>query len=1680
MRKYQFVIIQLTFLFLINKNLLAVSSGPTQPETQQFTPVGAKDMVDLFSGNFSYNLPLFELPGPNGGYPFNISYRSGITMDQEATWIGLGWNLNVGAINRQMRTLPDEFNGTDFLKKKVDQLDNTTIGMGLVFDYEIAGTDALNDIVKISPNAGLSMYHNSYKGFGFSTTIGVGVSFPAAGNSGIGLSVTNDNQEGATFSPNLSLSFSKDVGGASVGGSLNLGLNYNSNMGLQNISLGGGMSVSNNSRVLKKDNKVNKKGDNVGKSSAGVSSSATMSFNNSFITSPTIKNPTKTSTFSGFFKIAGVAFGQQMGLGVHGDYTNETIIDKMKNKEYPAYGYFNLQKGQNDETAALDFIREKDGALHKDMRNLAAPVLTYDIYSVSGQGFSGMFRPYRSDIGEVNDKSSHSSSDGVNVSLDASIGNLFQVGFSLNFPTNDSKSGKWKGTAGSILDKYSYTDFSSNSLHEPYRFQVYGESNVTDKAIISNLIGGFQPSFVKITTAQSGGIDYTTTAKLGNSSGQLMNVNTNKLSERSPRQTQIKAIENRYLYDGIMPECDAYFLNKGTDKLDTLDRLANPDLYKPHHIGAFIVTTTEGTRYIYALPVYNFKQVDNSFSVKTNCDVKDDIDKVPDGDFVPDNGDIRHNKTSGSSYGFENYERTEIPAYVHAHLLTAIIGPDYVDVEGDGLSDDDLGYWVKFTYERPDKVYKWRAPFTSANYIEGQHAIDADNMGSYNYGERESYYLYSAETKSHKVQFYASDDRVDARGAKSEFQKGSDASQILDAKSFKLDSISMYSKLDASKPIKNVYFQYNKYTGYNTDRFWVDNSGKELCEHVENATSGRGKLTLKALYTTYGENEKGLNNPYIFNYNEDESTDNPDYNAYAYDRWGNYQVAEASADMLPLKYFPYTRQDNSVSISDKNKWAAAWNIKDIVLPSGAKIVVDYEADRYAYVQNKPAMEMYKMDGINTDDEKTGVARFNLSNGAFSANGNYVTFKLKREILTDPEAPETKKELDKYIDYTKQLYYKIYIDLNGKNQWEFVTGYADIDHVELLSSTTARIKLKSIDLRKGKNPQRLEHPFALATWNYAQANRPELLNDGNSPLEPCIVGNAVSSSSEGHGSSAIMNTIGTFLAALNPLDALMKFKSFYNRAKDEGWGQTINYDKSYIRLNSYLSPIENQVVEKFGGDSRVKSLKIYENQESGAELISGQYFDYTDSIPGTDLLISTGVAANEPSIGGDECALKFGKIGFVEPKFKTMQLQFQEMPMNESYMPAPDVGYSKVTVKSYATQQVLDNSLSATVPTTGICVNEFFTAKDYPTLFAETPLSQAAGTLLYKQPKLAFRPLGGTITESNLGATQGYYTEINDMHGKEKRTSYYAISNVGKIITTPISYVEYVYKSKIKYDDRGIHYELDNEVPVIYNHLATPQNKLVGVDVENFIDTRQLHTRSESQGGRFNLSVMMFGPYPIPIFTLFPDLGYDQRRSYTCVDNKIIHRFGIMEKTKVYKEGALTTTDNLTYDGYTGTPILTSVNNEFDDTIFNYSIPAHLIYDGMGQSYKTDNLLVTGTVENVDEVKQEISVSVSQLPNVRSYFQEGDELLVKSSYVDDYAEPQGTVNESEYARCYIMRVDNDNKKIWLQAANGASPPITDNVTMYVYRPYSRNLLNGSAGTVVSKNNPLRDKTTFDCK
>src|SRR5690242_10458403 len=137
------------------------TTGPTQPEMQSFQSVNTNNMVDLFTGDFSYNIPLLDV----GGYPVNIFYSAGITMDQEASWVGLGWNINPGTISRNMRGLPDDYNGVDEITKEQSMRQDLTVGVNGGKEWEILGTP-------FAANANVGIFYNNRRGIGLEGGIG--------------------------------------------------------------------------------------------------------------------------------------------------------------------------------------------------------------------------------------------------------------------------------------------------------------------------------------------------------------------------------------------------------------------------------------------------------------------------------------------------------------------------------------------------------------------------------------------------------------------------------------------------------------------------------------------------------------------------------------------------------------------------------------------------------------------------------------------------------------------------------------------------------------------------------------------------------------------------------------------------------------------------------------------------------------------------------------------------------------------------------------------------------------------------------------------------------------------------------------------------------------------------------------------------------------------------------------------------------------------------------------------------------------------------------------------------------------------------------------------------------------------------------------------------------------------
>ena len=69
---------------------------PKSPEASAFMKYGGND-INEYTGNPAISVPLYTISYKGVDIPINLSYDGdGVQVAQEASWVGLGWNLNVG------------------------------------------------------------------------------------------------------------------------------------------------------------------------------------------------------------------------------------------------------------------------------------------------------------------------------------------------------------------------------------------------------------------------------------------------------------------------------------------------------------------------------------------------------------------------------------------------------------------------------------------------------------------------------------------------------------------------------------------------------------------------------------------------------------------------------------------------------------------------------------------------------------------------------------------------------------------------------------------------------------------------------------------------------------------------------------------------------------------------------------------------------------------------------------------------------------------------------------------------------------------------------------------------------------------------------------------------------------------------------------------------------------------------------------------------------------------------------------------------------------------------------------------------------------------------------------------------------------------------------------------------
>lgn len=1625
----------------------AITSGPSQPEMSGFQAIGSSDMVDLFSGDFKYNIPLMDV----GGYPLNLAYGAGAGIEDEASWVGFGWSLNPGVINRQMKALPDDFKGEDKVDKTVNIKKKVKVGLSVDFKPDLFGWEGIGVKLKFGVGFKASIYKDNYYGWSADLGINPGIELikNVAGENttecteakpvtqsllSAGLNISSSSRDGAGLSPAINFSYIWKKNQTSDRLGMNIGFDYNSRQGMQSQSLGltyAHTGTASTPKFAKEGEKHEGKmisGGNANQLDGGASY-----INNGAMTyTPTVDIPRKSDAFTLSIH-GGVEWTPLKGVvGAEGSYSAETVPTALRQRSIPAYGFLYEDETNGDplSESLTDLNREKDIPYFGGVPVIPIPVITNDNFIVNSQNGSGQFKIYRNGSGILHDPYLRTSGISGSAGIDIAGGNIINVGGNIYVSNAVTKTGKWLSSTNNYFDIGKFkSPNKANPLIQNTYFKKSGEMTEADNAQI-NRLGKDKP--IKIGIFGEKG---TTTNLTDNyNSYAVTSLEDARREKRTSNFTYLTAQEatvyglDKQIYSYAPPsstyDCNLLSNPTGIDRVGIID-LGTSDATRmtyqrrKHHISEISVLDGSGTKMVYGIPVYNLMQEEVTFAVAKSTSLTDKRTGLISYSGTDNSWD---NKKGRDNY----YSKDVIPSYATSYLLTGILSADYRDRTNNGITDDDYGNAVKFNYTKLNGFFKWRTPYQKdkANYNEGMLGDDWDDKGNYTYGEKEIWYMHSIESKNSVAIFFLCD-REDGLGV---VDNNGDRDESFRLK--KLDRIVLYSKPDFKQngmnatPIKTVHFEYDYVIGSNYPNYKALSSP---CPTTASASTGTGKLTLKKVYFTYGKNQKGKSNPYQFFYKtvckdangaNIDILNNPAYATRQTDRWGTYKHTDYNPSMLPPTTtptsddhftnaeFPYTIQDR---ITDE--FAGMWNLDHIKLPSGGEINVDYESDDYAYVQNKRAAEMFQVYGVGNS----------LGDGVFSNNGedfidaNTICIRSKKFYINPSDL----------ILGMKYLYGKFYIHFFS-DVYDYVPGYAEIESVSSdVDSTTIpgeyiyKVRIKKTQA-EGLKTSDLVNPFSVGSWQYLRNNLPHRAYPG------------YDNNTAGDGNVGT-NIVGAIRALGNAITGFGELFENYNaKFRRKRYSNDIDPNKSWVRLT-------DPTARKKGGGYRVKKVTLTDNWanmlDNTADYTNnsyGQIYEYYMKEDGID--ISSGVASYEPGMGSDENPFKVPVFYSKDVKWGLDYNTYIEEPIGESYMPSPSVGYRKVTVKSFGATGV------SSAAKLGYTVNEYYTAKDFPLIVEKT-----GPVALSYNPKFILSILGSVVNNS-VTVTQGVSVVQNDMHGKSKSEKTYDRNN------NLLNSVEYTYQVK---DATAEKKQLNNEVDLLRKDGKVSKG-LIGQDLEFFTDMRYQETNNTGIRVGIYVGAGFLGIFPTGFggVNIGANIANSTFRSASAI--KIISKYGILQKVTKMVNGSYASTENLMWDPETGDVLLTKTHNEFDQPVYNLTYPAHWAFEMMGPAY-----------QNVGSVLTEISTAAStaSLPGLISggsdklaLLKEGDELI------------DITTGTSESTYWVVFKNSTPSEKYLINDL-GVIQTGLSNKTLKIQRSGFRNVAASGIATVVSLNNPV---------
>lgn len=1375
--------------------------GPTSPTFASFSPVSGTNLVDLFSGDFNYNLPIITIPGPEGGsYPLSLSYNSGVSPDQEASWVGYGWTLNPGAITRNTNGFPDDYKEAEVsYYQRMDK--HRTIGLS-----SSVGAEAFS--ISLAGTAGIR--YNNYNGFAetYGFTLGAG---------GI-----------------ASLSFTTTNGEGSWSGSINPA---------------GALSL-----MSKKD----KKGDDTPKqskktafksvlnksASRGLSALGSVGSAYAMHHFSNQAYPVAVAPYTGEsekLQISAQGDPSFLPIGIEGSLAGlYSWQENDDSTETDVFGYmYSGESGITDEDM-LDYSIERNDHFNKHDHYLPIPYSSPDDFVVSGEGLGGGFRAHHREIGQFRPNEVRNFTEIFDISLEVQLGSNIGVGVNM-------------GTGGQSLDIGSWEnedtppDFSTEG-DEPCYFRFSGD------------MGGFLKYGDDLDAEQAGFDEQSSTP--GNKAyfPTLPSGITQQATgdTRTSRSSYIAWHTNSDMETltggGLTPRRNAY--TRDANALSFVDRGGAV----ADQVGEFAVWNAQGKRYTYGLPVYVRNEASLQYGLEGQSVTVDD------------------NQTVYFSGSFDEDDLTRLSGhrqytpYAKNWLLTSVTSQDYVDLTLDGPTDDDLGGWVRFEYDRAfgtdDKEsasgnwYRWRVPYTGMDYVRGEMSDPRDDAGVVRYGEKEVYYVNTIDTRTHQAVFYTSD-RSDAAEADVESDAAVDAAAIGGDHLQRLDSIVLFARENGvpTKRLKRVYFEYDY-------SLMKNRPGNDESDYNKS-----GVLTLRRVWTENYDTKDAKIAPHEFNY---EYKDNSTYSTDVYARYGDicdygssWTSTAQNPDYHPAQSDPWGayRYDGASRTDAFREWVdqaeahadfdpGAWKLKQIVLPSGGEMLVQYEQGDYRYVQDKPAMGLVRLQNAGSDD----------------ANATYYLDLDDLEI--DPSDTDALDDLvsqcrKTFIDGDEKIYFKYAYAIVGTNadfancNTEFIEGYAPVAEVGRDGNDVYFV------LGDPSDPSWYSTPNQLCI-DFAHTQRRGLLD----PSLSCGIRNNGTIDTEAGTESLVM-------ALLNSLDEI-GFNA-NDHCQDISWGD------SYLRI-----PLTQ---DKKGGGVRVKRMLTYSpglNERHAA--LYGQEFTYRTSEG-----FSSGVAAYEPPTINEENPLvnllPREPQGWLNKVVGGRDKKEVEGPLGANIMPGASVGYSRV----------LSHNIHEGKTAPGFNENTYYTWKDYPIEIEATDIEEKKDWMMI--------PLG--FYNSNINrkwVTQGYAFTFNDYSGKPRSAAIYTGRYDDPDNQALTAKTEYFYHEP-------------GDALTLFDGFEK-ESAILGQQMEVTIAGQAVEDRLQDLSFETDASVGFLPPIPIPFVTLFPIYSDDQSDLYSHVITKVIRKPAVLRATNTLKDGVELLEELVMFDASTGTPLVSRTTDGF--------------------------------------------------------------------------------------------------------------------------------------------------------